>query len=132
MLAVLDDFVFDLHADAPFDSAQRQTAQRIAANQRLGFAPAHQYVGPGDETITLSGSLMPELSHGPLSIQRLRDMAEAGKSYVLIDGRGNYQGEWIIESVNEDRSEFIGDGQARRINFSLALRRDIDWWDAGL
>lgn len=132
MLAILGQFVFAVHGDGPFAQTKRQTSQRIAANQRLGEAPAHQYIGPGDDTLSISGMLAPELTRGPSAITLLRDMAAAGESYPLIDGQGNYHGMWIIESITDDRSQFIGNGQARQISFSLELRQDIDWWDADL
>lgn len=132
MLAILGQFVFSLHGDGPFATTKRQTNQRIAANQRLGEPPAHQYVGPGDDTLSITGTLAPEITKGPLSLDLLRAMAEAGESYPLIDGRGYYHGMWIIESLSDQRSQFISDGQAREINFTLELRQDIDWWDADL
>ncbi|TQV62260.1 MAG: oxidoreductase, partial [Halothiobacillaceae bacterium] len=55
-LAVLGRFVFGLRT-APFDQLRRSTAQRIASNNRFGQIAAHQHLGPGDESITLSGTL---------------------------------------------------------------------------
>ncbi len=122
-LAVLGRFVFGLRT-APFDQLRRSTAQRIASNNRFGQLAAHQHLGPGDDAITISGTLMPELTGGPSTLDDLRAMAAQGQSYPLLDGEGRYYGYWLIESVEETRSVFMAGGAARKIEFSLSLKRD--------
>ena len=53
-------------------------------------------------------------------------MADSGMAWTLIDGEGYIYGLWVIESVTEDKSEFFKDGAARKIDFSLALKRADD------
>lgn len=122
-LAVLGRFVFGLRT-APFDQLRRSTAQRIASNNRFGQIAAHQHLGPGDESITLSGTLMPELTGGPSTLDDLRWMADQGRSFPLLDGDGYYYGYWLIESIEETKSVFMTGGVARKIEFSLSLKRD--------
>lgn len=122
-LAVLGRFVFGLRT-APFDQLRRSTSQRIASNNRFGLQAAHQHLGPGDDTITLSGTLMPELTGGPSTLDDLRWMASQGRSYPLLDGEGYYYGYWLIESIEETKSVFMAGGVARKIEFSLSLQRD--------
>ena len=38
-----------------------------SGNNRIGARPAYQYLGPDDETTTLSGVLLPEVTGGPVS-----------------------------------------------------------------
>lgn len=124
-MMVLGDFVFELRS-APFQQYRRSTQQRWGANNRIGRRAAQQHIGPGDDTITLSGVLLPELTGAPSHLERVRDMADSGDSWALIDGDGYLYGKWIIESVDETRTLFFTNGQARRIEFSMSLKRVDD------
>ncbi|MNV93983.1 Phage P2 GpU [compost metagenome] len=53
-------------------------------------------------------------------------MADTGKSWPLIEGTGRILGTWVIESINETRTLFFRDGAARRIEFTIALKRIDD------
>ncbi|MBF0375727.1 MAG: phage tail protein [Alphaproteobacteria bacterium] len=119
-------FVFTLQS-APIATIRRSTAQRWESKPRAaGGAPAWQWIGPGDDSVTIDGLLMPELTGGPENLDALRDMAAAGTAWMLIAGTGESLGRWFIKSVEETRSHFAGPGLPRRIAFTLALER---YWD---
>jgi len=67
--------------------------------------------------------LMPEITGGELSLDMLRKMADTGKAYPLIEGRGTVTGFFVIEKISKGRSEFFSDGAARRIEFTIELKR---------
>lgn len=69
MMMALGLFVFSLDT-APYSEFQRQVGWRHPGNARVGRRPSHQYTGPDDETITLSGRLMSELTGGDLTLGR--------------------------------------------------------------
>ena len=125
MLMSLGQFVFQLQ-DLAYSELQRSTAWRHASNSRVGARPALQYVGQGDDTITLSGTLVPEIAGTLQSLVTLRDMADAGDAYAMVDGAGRIFGAWIIERIEEGGSAFTPDGIARRTSFIIALRRSDD------
>lgn len=122
MMMALGLFVFTLET-APYQNFQQQISWRHPANNRVGRRPARQFLGPDDEIITLSGVLLPELTGGDNTIDVLRAMADAGLSYVLIEGSGRYYGMFVIESLEVTRTLFFQDGKARRIEFSLKVAR---------
>lgn len=122
-LMVLGQFVFELRT-APFQQIQRSTQQRWSGNDRVGKRAALQHLGPGEDAITLTGTLMPELTGGPARLDELRDMAATGDAHRLIDGQGYVLGTWVIEGVEETRETFFRDGTARKIKFTLQLKRD--------
>jgi|GEM_PF-198803 len=126
----LGQFVFELKS-APYQSLQRQMGWRHPSNARVGLRPARQFIGPDDESITVSGVLLPELAGNFLSLDELRDMADDGEAYVLVDGRGQLYGRWVIESLDETQTVFFRDGVPRKIEFSLALKR-VDDGDSDL
>ena len=118
-------FVFSLET-AAYQDFQRQTEWRHGSTSRIGTNPARQYLGRGDETITLQGVLLPALAGTVLSLDTLRTMADTGKAYPLIEGTGRIYGVWVIESLSETRTIFFADGAARRIEFTLSLKRIDD------
>lgn len=118
-------FVFSLET-AAYQDFQRQTEWRHSSTSRIGTNPARQFLGRGDESITLQGVLLPALAGSVLSLDTLRSMADTGKAYPLIEGTGRIYGVWVIESLSETRTIFFGDGAARRIEFTLSLKRIDD------
>ncbi|MCQ2035186.1 phage tail protein [Stutzerimonas kunmingensis] len=125
MMMALGMFVFSLETLA-YQEFQRQTEWRHGSTSRIGINPARQYLGRGDDSITLPGVLLPALAGTQLSLDTLRTMADTGKAWPLVEGTGKIYGTWIIESLSETRTLFFRDGQARRIEFTLTLKRIDD------
>ncbi|MGL5225280.1 MAG: phage tail protein [Aeromonas sp.] len=122
MMMALGWFVFMRTTAAPL-SQQDERAWRHPGNARVGARPAYQFLGPDDETSTLSGVLLPEITGGAVVLDRLIMMAESGAAYPLIQGDGVMRGSFVIEGISTTRSEFFQDGSARKIEFSLKLKR---------
>ncbi|SFA66555.1 phage tail protein [Metapseudomonas otitidis] len=125
MMMALGMFVFSLHTLA-YQELQRQTEWRHPSSSRVGTNPARQFAGRGDDTLTLPGILLPELAGSLLSLDALREMANTGKAYPMVEGSGRILGLWVIERVSETRTLFFPDGTPRRIEFSLGLTRVDD------
>lgn len=125
MMMCLGQFVFGMDTLA-YQDFQRQTDWRHPTNSRIGAAPARQFVGRGEDSITLQGLLVPELVGSTLSLDVLRVMADTGRSWPLVEGTGRIYGLWVIESLSEGRTLFFADGAARRIEFSIKLGRADD------
>ncbi|MCA6220078.1 phage tail protein [Photorhabdus antumapuensis] len=125
MMAALGLFVFMLKT-TPYQSLQHQQSWRYGFNNRIGARPAFQFMGPNNDTITLSGALYPEITGGRLSLLALQLMAESGKAWSFLDGSGTIYGMFIIESIDQTKSEFFTDGTARKIDFTVTLRRVDD------
>ncbi|HAH9644343.1 phage regulatory CII family protein [Escherichia coli] len=60
---------------------------------------------------------------GRLSLLALEQMAEQGKAWPLIEGSGTIYGMYVIEGLNQTKTEFFRDGMPRRIEFTLSLKR---------
>lgn len=118
-------FVFGLDT-IPYQSFQRSRTWNHASNARVGRRAASQFTGPGDDTITLAGTLYPELTGGKLSLALVSYMADKGKAWPLIEGTGDYYGLFTITSIDETKSYFFQDGSARKIEFSIVLARVDD------
>lgn len=122
MLMALGMFIFDLPTLA-HDELQRKASWRHARSARVGARDATQFVGPGDETVSMSGSVYAEITDGRVSIEDLRTMASSGEVWPLIDGTGTIFGDYVIEAIDERHSFLMNDGRAQRIDFAIDLLR---------
>lgn len=122
MMLVLGMFVFQLQT-LPYQSLQRDVDYRWPSNSRIGLRPALQFLGVNEEKITLSGSLMPEITGGKLSLLAVNLMADEGRAWPLLNGSGTIFGMFVITSVSEAHTEFFTNGAARKIDFTLSLTR---------
>ncbi|ATO20007.1 oxidoreductase [Acinetobacter sp. LoGeW2-3] len=121
MMMIFGMFVFSIPT-ATYQSLQRSTNWRHASNSRVGAAPAYQFTGPGEDTITLDGSIVPEFG-SQLSLTALRLMGNTGKSFPLIAGNGKIYGMWKLDSVDETQTYFFSNGKPRKVEFSLKLSK---------
>ena len=124
-MMTLGFFVFGLYT-VPYKQLQRQSGWRHPSASRVGRRAGRQFLGPGDETITLSGVLYPALTGGKISLNALRAMADEGRAWPLIEGTGIFYGLFVIEELSETDSIFFGDGAPRKIEFSMKLTRVDD------
>lgn len=125
MMMTLGMFVFGLPTLA-YQELQRTTEWRHASTSRIGTNPASQFLGRGEDTITLPGTLLPGLVGSPLSLDVLRKMADTGKAWPLIGGTGRIYGTWVITSISETQQVFFEDGTPRRYEFTISLKRIDD------
>ncbi len=125
MIMSLGLFVFG-YQGTPLQELTRSDSQRWAENSRIAQRPAHQHIGKGNDTVTLSGQLYPEITSGELSLDLLRTMKNLGGQYLLITGYGKIVGSYFITNINETQTSFLATGEARKIEFSLELTRGDD------
>ena len=125
-MMALGQFVFGLDTLA-YQELQRSTEWRHPSNSRVGNRPARQYLGVGEDTITLTGLQVPEFRGARRSLDDVRAMADAGKAYALVGGTGVVFGAWVIQRVQESGSVFSAEGVARRVDFTLELARVDDY-----
>jgi phage protein U len=91
-------FVFAL-GTVPYQDFQRQLAWRHPSVTRIGASPVTQFLGRDDETATLSGVLLPEITGGRLSLAEIEEMAEGGRAWPLIEGTGYYYGLFVVTGL---------------------------------
>lgn len=125
MMMILGMFVFSLKT-TPYQTFEHTKSWRYPTNNRLGRIPALQFTGKDNEQITLSGVLMPEITGGKLSLVALELMADLGKPWPLIERSGIIYGMFVIESISQTKTNFFKDGTARKIEFTIQLKRVDD------
>lgn len=125
MLAALGMFVFET-SSAPFAELTRRREWRHARTDVFGARAASQFLGPGDDQVTISGALVPALAGRYSSIEQIADMADTGEAVPLTDGAGNVLGTYTIEGLDETHRYLTENGKARWIDFSITLKRVAD------
>lgn len=122
-MARLGDFMFSIDT-AAFKEMQRRSSYKWNEVERIGRKPARQFSGPGSDTITLQGVILPHYRGGLGQIARMRDLAGAGLAlpFIYCDQQvGQYLGDWCILEITEGRSVFFQDGAPRKIEFSITI-----------
>jgi phage protein U len=120
MLMALGMFTFALPTLA-HDELQRRMDWRHARSPRIGARDATQYVGPGDETVSLTGTAFSELADVDASLDQLRNMAGSGNAWPLVDGAGRVFGVFVITGLDERQKAFLPNGKPQRVDFGLDL-----------
>lgn len=115
-------FVFSLNTLA-YQELQRRTAWKHPTQSIVGGRDASQFLGAGEDIISLSGSMVPEFAGQPASLDELRRMANTGQAWALVEGSGTVYGAYVITDLQETKTLFFVDGTPRKIEFSLSLRR---------
>lgn len=124
MMMSLGQFVFSLTTLA-HQELQRKTDWRHSATSRIGARPARQFLGVGDDTITLPGVVLPEFGQR-ISLDQIHQMADTGAPFVLVDGMGRVYGQFVITEKSETASYLNQLGEPKRIEFSITLQRVDD------
>lgn len=116
---ILGMFTFSIPT-AVYQQLQRSTNWRHPSNSRVGDMPAYQFIGRGEDTISLEGSIVPEFG-SQMSITALRVMGDTGKAWPLISGTGKVFGLYHIDDLQETQTIFFPDGTPKKIEFSLKM-----------
>lgn len=122
MLYALGMFVFDSSTALP-DSLSRRRDWRHDRTERFGARAASQFTGPGEDKITLAGTLVPELAGDYSSIEMLAKMADEGEALPLLDGLHTNIGTYVIVAIDEDKTNLLDNGRARQNAFTIDLSR---------
>jgi phage protein U len=122
MLYALGMFVFNSSTVLP-DSLSRRRDWRHERTDRFGARAASQFTGPGEDKITLAGTLVPELVGDFWSIETLAQMGDEGEALPLLDGEHYNLGTFTIDAIDEDKSNLADNGRARQNAFTISLSR---------
>lgn len=113
-----------------FDRAKRSTDYNWATVDRMGPTrrPAKQYVGPGEDKVTLEGVIFGTYNPGGeyvggRQLDELHERASEGSPYLLQDGNGLVWGMFCLVNIDEEGSIFIDTGAPRKQAYTLTFER---------
>lgn len=108
---------------AAYQELKHSQSYRWQSHDRIQRRPALQFIGPGEETINLSGLIYPHFQGGLKQIDALRNEAGRGEPLLLVDGLGFVWGRWVVAQIDEGQSFFQANGQPLKQSFQLKLNR---------
>lgn len=104
-----------------YERMKRKTAWRWPGQDLIGARPQKQFMGPGEDSITIEGTIFPHFRGGLRQVPMMRAEAGRGVPLNLTDGLGDYWGRYVITSIEEGKEAFLGDGAPRKIDFTIEL-----------
>lgn len=122
---ILGFFPFSV-STAAYDELTRSHSYDWAEQRRVGQLPRLQFTGPNTPMIELRGTLIPPFTGTRANIARLRLIAELGRPLLLIAGTGLVLGRWVIADLSDTGTLFASNGQPRRTEFNLVLKKYDD------
>ncbi|KAF0138411.1 MAG: hypothetical protein FD153_1333 [Rhodospirillaceae bacterium] len=107
---------------AAYQSMQHKHASRWESQDRITRLPAMHYLGPEGRAIDLYGIFYPHFAGGMRQMEDLRRLALGTEPLDLVDGTGKVWGLFVLLEVTEKQTEFLANGQPRRIECALKLQ----------
>lgn len=120
MMMVFGMFVFTLRT-APYQQLRHSQDWRHVKNDRINQSAGWQYIGAGDDSITLDGVLYPEITGGNLSLSSLETIGFTGRPWPLIEGDGRIYGMYVMTRLERGKSEFDRYGNPKKSSSLSAL-----------
>ena len=120
-MAMLDTFVFDL-SETDFNTLSRTRSYGFAEIQKAQDHAGLQSFGKDMEEISISGSVT-TLRAGIDPLGDLYLIADKKEAVSFILGYGAVLGDFSITKIGEDRTLFLGDGRAIKVEFSIDLKK---------
>jgi len=121
-LMTLGMFVFGMDT-AAYDAFTRRIVWRHEQTDRFMARPASQFAGPGDDAVSISGRIIPEVAGRYGAIDTLIAMADTGGNWALMDGVGRVLGFYRIDRMEQIYADIMAGGIPRSIGFTLDLMR---------
>lgn len=94
--------------------------------ERIGDLPFLQYLGRQKETIEITGTFYPKFSENYKCIDNIRESKLCKTANNLISDTGEILGKFVITSIEETQEYFDATGIAKKIEFSIKLKRAAD------
>lgn len=118
----LGPFRFDVR-NVPLASLARSSDFRWAAQQRAMRAPGMQFLGAGEDQITLVAVVYPLVlsPNGISQIAAMRSAAGTGARYPLVAMSGEVYGLWVFTSIEETQTHFAPTGEPQKIECNISI-----------
>ncbi|HEV7293119.1 MAG TPA: phage tail protein [Devosia sp.] len=103
------------------DEMGRSAGADFAVKSLIGTLPGREFMGEGDDKITLSGQLLPFKTGGLTELDMAHEFRRSGQRLPVMRGDGKMYGWFAIESVEESHSELMRNGVGFVVKHSISL-----------
>lgn len=111
-------------ASLNYQEVERNFEYRWKSQERIGRRPAQQFLGPGEETVTLRGVIYPgdpRFGNGFAQLESMRREAALGVPRGVASSLGRYYGQWCIKSIRDVQTYFDRNGAPRKVEFTIEM-----------
>jgi uncharacterized protein len=99
----------------------RNTGADLAVKAVMGGRQAREFMGEADETISLSGQLLPTKLGGLTELELAQGLSTSGTKVPVMRGDGRMLGWFAIEKVSEQHSDLTRLGVGFVVRYTLDL-----------
>ncbi|MGY6703167.1 phage tail protein [Roseinatronobacter sp.] len=105
------------------DDVNRSASADFAVKPLIGAMQAREFMGEGDDTLTISGQLLPFKTGGLTELEVAHQFRKSGQRLPVMRGDGKMMGWFVIESIQERHSELMRDGVGFVVKHQIQLAR---------
>lgn len=126
-LLIWGDYAFEV-GGASYEKLTHRFGGRWSKAPVFGRRPPGQYLGPGEEPVTLEGAIYPVDMGRETFDQIIAMQAEAGNGAVdmLFSGGGDAMGLFRLEELEYTSSNFLRDGTPQKVEYRLKFEAAVD------
>lgn len=122
---ILGDFIFSIRGLSQ-NGVSIISDYRWESIDRIEGLPFFQYLGEKQETVEITGVFYPKFSENYKTISDIKNSNLISKPNNFISDSGEVLGKFVITSIEENQSYFDKDIGAKRIEFSIKLKKIPD------
>lgn len=105
------------------DEMSRESDADIASKPLMGRLPGKEFMGEGDDRITLSGQLLPFKTGGLTELEFAHSMRRRGARFPLHRGDGYRLGWFAITNISERHTELSRNGVGHIVIHSITMEK---------
>ncbi|WEJ33852.1 phage tail protein [Devosia sp. SD17-2] len=106
------------------DDVSRSAGADFAVKPLIGTLPGREFMGEGDDKLTLSGQLLPFKipgGGGMTELEIAHGFRQSGQRLPVMRGDGRMLGWFAIESISEAHTALMSNGVGFRVKHTIAL-----------
>ena len=103
------------------DEVDRNATADFAVKPVLGAAPRREFMGEGDDTIVLTGQILPSVIGGLTELETLHGFRRAGQRLPVMRGDGRMMGWFVITQVQEGHKNLLDGGVGFTLQHTVTL-----------
>lgn len=111
---------------AGLETFGRQSTYRWPVQERIERPVALQFVGEGENTISVAGYIHPHFKGTATELDKLRKIAEEGKPKIMTTGTGKVLGKYVCTDIKDDFSSMLDDLRPRRVDYTVTFKKYFD------
>ncbi|MCO5734139.1 phage tail protein [Rhizobium sp. SSA_523] len=105
------------------DDLQRSSSVDFAQKPIVGGMVAREFMGEGEDKITLSGQILPFRTGGLTELEMARQLMLSGQPLPVLRGDGARLGWFTLDKIAETHRDLMRDGVGFFIKHSLELTK---------